>query len=155
MATLETAVAPFRLTVITRAAVEAWKTHWKPINNRELPDGGWDWEAIRQEYRNDHKRFELAIWGENEELCGLAIGTRNKTAARLDAIEGSPSDSHPLKGQILLIGLQALSCYAQKTGRAEAWLMEPVEGLVEIYEQDFGFTLERPRKSAPYCRRRV
>jgi hypothetical protein len=152
--TLDTATkADFTLTEMTWTAIEAWKSQWTGVRSRDEPDGGWDWESIRTLFRRDPKRFEVAVWS-HDKLCGLAVGTLNKTATVVEVLEGHPDPTHPLRGEVLLIVLQAATTYAQRTGRPEVWLMEPAEGLIHLYEK-LGFSLETPKRGKRYCRRKV
>lgn len=146
--------APFLLTEMSRRAEEAWRQQWVPHNDREPPNGGWDWPAFRTRLRGHIDRFEVAVWC-GDLLCGLAIGTLSNSAAAIQAVEGSPVPGCPLKGDVLLIALQAVTCYAQVTGRGEVRIMEPAPALIPLYERGYGFALESPRRERPYCWRRV
>lgn len=149
----DTVSADFNLSGLTNRAVEAWSAQWVN-NNRQPPNGGWDWAEIRNNYRSKIDKFEAAVWSD-QTLSGLSIGCVNHTAVMVDAIEGHPSPSNPLKGQVLLIVLQAATCYAQALGREELWLMEPAGGLIPLYTETYGFSLEKTRQGTPYCRRRI
>ncbi len=146
--------APYIISDITVSAVETWEAQWVPINNRKPPDGGWDWKTIRREHnRNKSSRFRFAIWSD-EVLCGLATGYLNNTAVVIEAVECHPSDTHPLKGDVMLIVLEASAMYAQGTGRGELWLKDPVEELITFY-RGFGFTLEKRGGNAQFMIRGI
>lgn len=143
-----------RLTPIDREATEAWRRQWRPISHRSPPEGGWDWPTIVEGQSNEVKAFDLAIW-HNDQLCGLAIGRFTNASLRLDAIEGRPSNDHPLKGAILALALETAANAAQLGGRPELRLMEPAEGLIETYVSTFGFRVEHSRNDAIFCVRSV
>jgi hypothetical protein len=145
----------FRLTELSQLTDVAWASQWVPYNQRQPPDGGWDWPKIRRTYKpREPARFQVAIWTETI-LGGMAIGYLNNTATVIEAVEGSPAPGCPLKGAILLIALQAATFYAQCTGRVELWLMEPAAALLTLYTNGYGFSLETPSRGRPYCRRRI
>ena len=84
---------------ITPGALHAWRRSWRDHPRRRVT---WDWEAIHKKYRKRYARLEAAIHCEGE-LCGLAIGTFSpaRTILSINWIEGSPEESHPLRGLIL------------------------------------------------------
>jgi hypothetical protein len=145
----------FHISELSQDTDVAWTSQWVPHNTRQPPEGGWHWPKIRRTYRpRTPSRFQIAIW-HDDRLCGVSVGYLNNTATVIDAVEGSPAPDCPLKGAILLIVLQAATFYAQGTGRAELWLMEPAPGLLTLYTRDYGFSLETPHRGRPYCCRRI
>lgn len=154
--TLEGATrSAFHLRAFSLSIVDLWETQWLPVNTRVLPDGGWDWKAIRDRYSKEITRFEVAVLV-SDRLCGLGIGYLNNTAAVLEAIESDPRDDCPLKGDVLLIVLQALTCYAQRTARDQIWLMEPAQGLRDLYQTVYGFSaVSQTPDGREYCWKRV
>lgn len=74
----------------------------------------------------------------------------------MHAVEGNPNPANPLKGKVLPLVLETAACYAQCTGREDVWLLAPAsEQLINLYTSQYGFTLVKPRKGVPYCRRKV
>lgn len=150
--------SPFRLTEFSAKMEEAWRQQWLPILDRTPPNGGWDWPEVRTHYRRHIDRLEVAIWSLDDRLYGAAVGKTNKTAVVVEALEGDPRNDCPLKGQLLLIFLQAATCYAQTLGRSQLWLMEPAsKELEDLYVSGFGFAIERPKgkNQRPFCWREV
>lgn len=141
---------------ITRAATEAWRQQWQPINRREPPEGGWDWPEIWTDRKRHHSEvFHAAVWA-GDRLCGLGLGVPNNTAVVIEGVEGDPNSDNPAKGLVLLMILEAATCYAQLTGRREVWAREPAnERLVGLYVEGFKFELVTGKGHKPYCRKRV
>lgn len=136
---------------------EAWKQQWYPnLGARTPPEGGWDWPERYRAYKNHLDRFEVAIWSDHDRLSGLAIGKTNSHCVRVEILEGYPRPDCPLRGQALLIILQAATCYAQLLGKRYLCLMEPANAELErLYEDVYGFQMARPKKERPYCWREV
>src|SRR5262245_57327285 len=82
-------------------AREAYLDQWLPDPNRQF-----DWEGIFRRH-NDPDRFDIAIWGPNERLCGLGLGTTTGEALDLRFLEGDPRQGCPLKGRRILILLES------------------------------------------------
>jgi hypothetical protein len=132
----------------------AWHRQWKPISDRKPPHGGWDWASLRLDYRNDPTTLAVAIWLENA-LLGLLLGRLNNTAARIDYLEGTPDLNQPLRGKVILLAIEVGARYAQKAGRAELWLTEPVPAVREYAKRVFGFEYVEQQGKTPFCRRKV
>jgi hypothetical protein len=143
----------FSITPMSSDAMDAWEKDWLPANDREPPNGGWDWPAVRERYAGEVGVFDTAVWS-GDQLCGLAIGTINRTAVCIDAVEGSPCP-HPLKGKVLPIIFQCAAMYAQNTGRRQIRLIEPVDGLIPLYRETYLFTVDKLPDGTPYCWRNV
>jgi hypothetical protein len=141
--------APFR-----DEAEYAWHQQWKPLSQRKPPHGGWDWATLRWDYRNEPTTLAVAIWSE-EVLSALLLGRLNNTAARIDYLEGSPDINDPLRGKVIPLAIEIGARYAQKAGRAELWLMDPVPALREFCKRAFRFEYVEPRGKIPFCRREV
>lgn len=112
-------------------------------------DADWSWTEGARSYAFRHpKRFELAIWYANAQLCGLSIGkpTYSGSSMRLDVIEGAPWE-HPLKRQIVGITIATAQSYADIIGAEQIRIMRPVNELVTRYYQEFGFTLRKGKAS--------
>ncbi|CCO46324.1 conserved hypothetical protein [Vibrio nigripulchritudo SOn1] len=112
-------------------------------------DATWSWsEGFRQYAYRHPKRFDLAIWYANAQLCGLSIGKPTYTGGklRLDVIEGAPWD-HPLKSKIVEITLSSAEAYADFIGADQIRIMRPVNSRVTRYYEKFGFTLRKGKES--------
>lgn len=142
---------PINITEIDTNAIQAWRNTWLPQNTRQPPNGGWNWDEVKSKYARKPKHFCAAIWS-NSELCGLAVGELNKTAVKIEAIEGSPVAHHPLHGLILAVSLEYATKYAQASGLREIWAIEPGEAIVDSYLR-FGFAVGRAADGRRICKR--
>lgn len=113
-----------------------------------------DWQEIIRRH-NDPERLDMAIWSGHERLGALALGTTSGQALVLRFVEGDPRQDCPLKGVRFLIALEAAANYAQARGKKEIRLQPKTDDLVYLYEKVYGFTLESPKKEAPYYRKGV
>lgn len=119
------------------------------ISESRKDDANWSWEDSipSYSYRNP-KRFDLAIWYANSQLCGLCIGKPTFTGARLrlDVIEGSPLN-HPLKGKVVSISISAAEAYADLIGADQIRIMRPLNKDLIRYYQNHGFTYRQGKAS--------
>lgn len=124
------------MTRIDSNTLNAWR-NWVPINTRKPPNGGWNWEFKVAHFQKNYQKyvFDIAIWDENGDLSGLALGKRSRSKANLSIyyIEGSPNQLSPLKGDIFRIINLVGSEYAKLIGINRFRLIEPVDGLIEFY----------------------
>ena len=126
----------------------AQATRWENSLSRS-DDADWSWSKGSRDYAFRHpKRFELAVWFANAQLCGLSIGkpTFSGNRMRLDVIEGAPWE-HPLKRKIVGITIAAAEVYADLIGADQLRIMRPVNDTVVRYYQEFGFTLRKGKAS--------
>jgi hypothetical protein len=142
----------FSLANWTNRAREAYEAQWLPAVRH--PDGNWDWPGIFNSYR-DLDRFDLVIWGPDDRLSGLCLGTCQNNALKLQFIEGDPRPDCPLIGRRILICLEAAARYAQARGKAELRLQPVNSSLESLYRDTYGFALEKPPKLEPYYRKGV
>jgi hypothetical protein len=147
----------FSLTLGSEKSDEAWRRQWQPILNRTPPNGGWNWPACRLAKGRDPTRFCAAMWCQNErELCSLVLLRLNKTACRIELVEGSPNPGHTLRGLVIPVALELAAMYAQAKGRREVWLCSPAnEMLLWFIVNDYSFELASPKRGRPFCRREV
>lgn len=132
-------------------------TEWSGRAARHLSDWGethFPWEEIFQKHR-DPDRLDMAIWGAEDRLSGLALGLTTGQSLMLRFVEGDPREDCPLRGKRILIALEAATNYAQARGKREIRLQPINEKLVYLYENVYGFTLESPRNETPYYRKGV
>jgi hypothetical protein len=130
----------FRL--LDQESVEMWERQWLPISQRCPPEGGWDWREIHNGTRHKADEFCIAMRHGNTTLCGLCLLEISGNSVNLVAIEGNPDENHPLKGKVLTIGADILERLADSFGRMEVRVVEPSEGLLELYVSELGFRLE-------------
>lgn len=130
-------------------AREAYLDQWPRIAQKD-----WDWEEIFRRHA-DPDRLDIAIWGQNERLCGLAVGTTSSEALEIRFLEGDPRADCPLKGLRILIVLESAACYAQARGRRELRVRPKNEPLEALYRQTYGFVLETTRSGDRYYRKGV
>lgn len=147
-----------RITQVDHVALRTWSETWKSINTRTPPNGGWDWTYKRNHFNkySSKRLFDMAIWGGNNILCGLALGKMSKGLDNLSIyyIEGFPSN-HPLKGYILDVIIYTIIEYARLMGRNKVKLIDPVDGLIDTYKQ-YGFTyIKGGLLSEHYCEKQV
>lgn len=136
------------LTPINTIALEKYKL-W-PNNDRQPPNGGWDWGSWISHYRRKHpKRFEAAIWY-GSTLCGLLLGKMSgkNVHIRLEVVEGSTDNSHPLKGRVAFIALSAVEMYGFALGAQESRIIDPVDGAIKSYSKQ-GYKLYPAQKNSP------
>lgn len=119
------------------------------ISESRKEDANWSWEDSIPDYSYRHpKRFDLAIWYANAQLCGLCIGKPTFTGSRLrlDVIEGAPIN-HPLKGKVVSISISAAEAYADLIGADQIRIMRPLNKDLIRYYQNHGFTYRQGKAS--------
>ena len=123
-----------RLKVIDGEALRAART-WSESGTRRVD---WDWfEGYGSFGFRYPKRFELAIW-QNNELLSLTLGrpTYNGTAVRLDFIEAAPAKPKDIK--VFGITLFAMIAYAALLGAEAIRVMHPINDAVKQYYASLG-----------------
>jgi hypothetical protein len=149
VANLQAHLPEFNLSGWGARAREAYLDQWFGT-----PQCRWNWEDIFRRH-SDPDRLDIAIWGENGRLCGLAIGTTTSEALEIRFVEGDPRIDCPLKGRRILIVLESAACYAQVRGRTELRVRPKNEHLENLYRQTYGFVLETTRSGGRYYRKGV
>ncbi len=144
----------FKMVPFREEAEYAWHRQWKSPSNRTPPNGGWDWSRLRWDYRNDSTTLAGAMWV-NGDLLALFLGRLNNTAARIDYLESTPHFNHPLRGKVLPLAIETGALYAQKAGRKELWLRDPVRAVIEFSKRFYGFEYVEPPGETPFCKREV
>jgi len=139
----------FNLSGWSGRAREAYRDQWLGD-----PKCNWDWEEIFRRH-NDPDRLDIAIWGANERLCGLAVGCTTGQALEIRFLEGDPRPDCPLKGRRILIVLESAATYAQARGRLELRVRPKNERLEDLYRQTYGFVLETRSGGDRYYRKGV
>lgn len=143
-----------RLVSINQEALNAWTSDWRPRHAVTPLRGGWNWGEDAASYMREADAFHLAIWS-NQKLCGLAVGapTKGHKSLVIHAFEGSPDPTHPLKGSILALVLEAADAYARVLGATRLRLHWPALELIPTYQR-LGFELVTER-SVQYCGRGI
>jgi len=145
----------FSLKMVDEEACRIWAETWQAIERSE-PDGGWDWAHIHNETKWRDDQFCIALWHDDAILCGLALLTVTRGAIAVEVLEGNPDRNHPLKRSVLPILLDTSTRFAQVVGRSELRLVEPVDGLISVYCDVYGFELVPASKGQKtVCRRSV
>ena len=137
---------------MNRDAASKWQETW--TSQRSPPEGGWDWASIHDLSKRKTDEFCVAIWHEDTTLCGLFLLIVDGNSIRLKAIEGNPDENHPLKRYVLPIGIDVAERLAEALEREEIWLVEPADGLLELYVNELKFELHEI-DGKRICKRRV
>lgn len=137
----ETLGVDFRISQISRSALDAVHTQWKSSE--------FDWDKINTDIRGIDA-FKFAIWV-GDRLCGLAVATTSNQRIRLRFLEGSPLPDCPLKGRRITIALEAVAFYGQRRGKRELTLEPLNEKLISVYQNTYGFQIIRPHSDPPYA----
>jgi hypothetical protein len=146
-----------KITRITPQARRVWTETWKPTNQRQPPNGGWDWVFKNKFFcRGDNKYlFDMAIWEDQTILAGLVLGKLSKKTLSIYYLEANPNPQHGLKGLILPIIFQAALEYAKLSNRKLIRLIDPVPSLIPVYQQ-YGFHYqEKTLFGTPFCEKKI
>lgn len=106
---------------------------------------GWCWEKEVMRYRQNYMaRIELAIWF-GPELCGLMLGkaSKGRLVVKVNFLQGSTDDNHPLKGRVATISIRCAELFADAIEAEWVGIENPAEGLIEHYEK-LGFDKKDP-----------
>lgn len=106
-----------------------------------IPNPKWNWKALVNKARRQHKRIELAIWM-HKELCGLMLGkvSDRKVVVSIHYLQRNPENSL-LTGEITNIAILFLDALSTILGCNEKVMMNPDQNLIEYYKT-FGFDIE-------------
>lgn len=126
-----------RLDSVTPTAIrtyrEVWLLHERRVN--------WDWPGEIEAWRRKcPARLEMSVWHEHH-LCGLLIArtTNSKKTLYIEGIEGAPY-SHPLKGLVIPVCIEAAEAYASMIQATEVRVQAPDPAVVPAY-CELGYTL--------------
>jgi hypothetical protein len=140
----------FRLSGWNNQANRAFTDQWLPAHCST----GWDWPEVFRRH-NDADRLDAVIWGPQDRLCGLALGTLTAEALEIRFLEGDPRADCPLTGRRALIILECAACYVQARGRSEIRVRPANERLEALYVQIYGFSLATEGQGRAYYFKRV
>lgn len=135
-------------------AIDYWEQNWLPNSQRAPPEGGWDWREIEKGIRHKTDEFCIAIWHGSAILSGLCVLSIRGNSVCVEAVEGNPDENHPLKGKVVTIAIDIAERLADSLSRKEVWLVEPAEGLLDLYVNEMEFTLHE-EGGRRVCKRRV
>lgn len=146
------------ITRIDEKSLIAWKETWDVINKRQPPNGGWDWEYKNSSFNKNYGKYliGIAVWSDDS-LCGLALCTRSKgnEVLSIHYIEGSPNESHHLRGNVFTIINSVLLEYATLIKAKTIRIIDPVDNLVDFYKS-FGYKLSKKLLSRrKFCERGI
>jgi hypothetical protein len=139
--------------LMDRAGGIKWEESWS--SQRTPPEGGWDWPLISEASKSKADEFCIAIWHDTTILCGVFHLLVRGNSIQLLAVEGNPDENHPLKGSVSAIGVDVAERFADLLGRSEIWLVEPVDGLLDLYVNGLGFEFHENEGGRRICKRRV
>jgi hypothetical protein len=114
----------------------------------------WNWNELFRRH-HDPDRLDIAIWTHDNELAALALAVTTGLAVHLRFLEGAPGDSPALKGDRLIIVLEAVACYAQLRGKVEIRATPLNDELSRLYVDRYGFELVDKRGQEAYVCRRI
>jgi hypothetical protein len=133
--------------------VTEWGAAANDAYNKQWEKSEFDWPEIFRRYR-DPDTIKMAIWA-GERLAGLALATVSSTAIKLQYLEGDSRKDCPLAGRRTLIVLDALANYGQSQGKTELRLERAKDGVLELYCDTYGFTLEKDPQGGTYLVRGI
>ncbi|MBA1280441.1 N-acetyltransferase [Stutzerimonas stutzeri] len=128
-------VAQIRFEPITNDAVEA-SLLWG--DDATL----FPWEDVLAWKATDSRGIDISLWF-GIELCGLAYASprNSKLCIKVILLEGKPDKSHPLRGFVAPLVLEAIVNYATLLGCVEIEMEEPAAGAVPWYRK-LGFEFD-------------
>lgn len=144
---------PITIRLMNRDGATKWNENWS--SERTPPEGGWDWAEISDASKSKPDEFCVAIWHEDTTLCGVFHLLVRGNTVQVLAVEGNPDENHPLKGSVSAIGIDVAERFGQLLGRAEIWLVEPAESLLELYVQVLRYEYCEVEDGRKVCRRRI
>ena len=149
---------PLRIAETDEHTVAVWRTSWR--GGHPTGHGNWEWDRILAKAWRRPSAFHVALWS-GEHLCGLAVGRLSKRrlvgvrhTISVHFIESSHDARHPLRGNVAALSISASEVYGRLTGASRIRLIDPLPGIVRLYE-DHGFTVARQAGQSVYCERRI
>lgn len=149
---------PLRITDTDAHTVAVWRETWSGAH--PTGQGSWRWDRLLARAWRRPAAFHVAIWS-GEHLCGLGVGRTSKR--RLDGvrhtisvhfIESAHSIDHPLRHKVAPLVIAAAAAYGRRLGASRIRLIDPLPGVVGMYESH-GFTVARKAGRSVYCERRI
>lgn len=148
---LETAQA--RASLIS-AGIDVTQIRFEPITDQALEASYlwgdeaelYPWEEVPKWKADDYKGFDISLWF-GIELCGMAYATpkQSKLSIKVVLLEGKPDRTHPLKGFVASLVLEAIDNYAGLLELEEIEIENPAAGAVPWY-QELGFQYDATKR---------
>lgn len=149
---------PLRITETDEHTVAVWYAAWR--GRHPTGYGNWEWDRILAKARRRPSAFHVALWS-GETLCGLAVGRLSKRrlvgvrhTVSVHFMESSHDAYHPLRGSVAALVIAAAEAYGREVQASRVRLVDPLPGVVRLYE-NYGFTVARKRGQSVYCERRI
>lgn len=132
---LQLPLGSLRLTDINQEALSQQERWPIPVDvGRQI---GWNWRMEHSRYSQNHPdRIEVAIW-HGDDLCGLMLGkvSEGKLVVKMNFIQGSTHDDHPLRGAVVAISSRCAEYYASAMGIRYVGIQDPFDELIDFYRQ--------------------
>jgi hypothetical protein len=148
---------PLHIAETDEETLAAWRT-WTDAHPSGF--GNWDWERILRRAWRRPSAFHAAVWS-GDVLCGLGVGRLSKrrlTGRRhtlsVHFIESAHTRDHPLRRRIGPLIVSAAETYGSLAGVSRILLIEPLAGVVPLYES-LGYTVVQKAGQPVYCERRI
>jgi hypothetical protein len=149
---------PLRLADTDEETLAAWRTTWRDAHPSGY--GNWNWDRILRRAWRRPSAFHIAVWS-GEHLCGLGVGRLSKRrfagvrhTISLHFIESAHDHQHPLRRRVAPLVISAAEAYGDLAGASRIRLIEPLPGVIRIYEE-LGFAVARKAGQPVYCERRI
>lgn len=104
------------------------------------------WEDVKDWKADNYRGFDISLWF-GAELCGMAWATpkQSKICIKVILLEGKPDKSHPLKGFVAPLVLEAIGNYADLLGCVEIEIEDPAAGAIDWYVE-LGFSFDATKR---------
>ncbi|MCF5371993.1 N-acetyltransferase [Pseudomonas syringae] len=132
---------------LIEAGVDTSQIRFEPITEKAIEasylwgDGAslFPWEDVSEWKSEDYRAFDISLWF-GVELCGMAYATpkQSKLCIKVILLEGKPDRTHPLKGFVAPLVLEAILNYGSLLGCSEIEIEDPATAAVPWY-QTLGF----------------
>jgi|GEM_PF-2923183 len=149
---------PLRIEETNEHTVAAWQATWRGPHPSGA--GSWDWDRLLRRAWRRPSAFHVAIWS-GEVLCGLGVGRVSKRRAfglrhtiSVHFVESAHDRGHPLRYTIATLVIAAAVAYGKLLGATRIRLIEPLPGVIPLYER-LGFTVAWKAGQPVYCERRI
>jgi len=140
-----------KLTVIDRAALDAWDAQWAQPSANDR--GGFNWRHDVGVRQKDSAPFHVAVWY-GDTLCGFGLGRQRGNHVDLEEMEGCPDPAHPLKAAVRFCIMEAAQAFAEAAAAERLRLVDPEPALLRHY-QAMRFEVVTLKNGSIYCERKV
>lgn len=149
---------PLRLMDTDEHTLAVWRATW--TGQHPTGYGNWNWDRVLARAWRRPSAFHVAVWSGGE-LCGLGVGRLSKRrligvrhTVSVYLIESAHDERHPLRHKIAALVIAAAEAYGRHAGASRIRLIEPLPGVVRMYES-YGFTVAWKAGQPLYCERRI